>query len=80
MVRPASFSTAAQPKAVAVGGDSTVFVAEIDNVEAVRSNQKVFSIPLKYTPSAIAAAGSVVAVGGEVRTVAPVRVATWASC
>ena len=64
--RPASFSTAAQPKGVAVGGDSTVFVAEVDSVEAVRSNQKVFALPLKYTPSAIAAGGSVVAVGGEV--------------
>ena len=67
--RPASFSTAAQPKAgVAVAGDSTVFVAEVESVEAVRSNQKVFDLPLKYSPSAIAASGSLVAVGGEVRS------------
>ncbi|KAI1787572.1 WD40 repeat-like protein [Ganoderma leucocontextum] len=63
---PASFSTAAQPKAgVAVGGDSTVFVAEVSSVEAVRSNQKVFELAPKYTPSAITASGSLVAVGGE---------------
>ncbi|KAI0716528.1 WD40 repeat-like protein [Earliella scabrosa] len=71
---PASFSTAAQPKGVAVGGDSTVFVAEVDSVEAVRSNQKVFALPLKYTPSAIAAGGSVVAVGGEDQKV---RLYSW---
>lgn len=65
----ARFSTATQPKAVAVGADATVFVLETESVEAVRSNQKVFDLPLKYTPSAIAAAGSVVAVGGEVRCV-----------
>ncbi|KAI8976703.1 WD40 repeat-like protein [Trametes punicea] len=62
---PATFSTAAQPKAVAVGGDSTVFVAETESIEAVRSNQKVFDLALKYAPSAIAASGNVVAVGGE---------------
>ncbi|KAL1949187.1 hypothetical protein VTO73DRAFT_10993 [Trametes versicolor] len=70
----ARFSTATQPKAVAVGGDATVFVLETASVEAVRSNQKVFDLPLKYTPSAIAAAGSVVAVGGEDQKV---RLYTW---
>lgn len=44
-----------------------MFVAEVESVEAVRSNQKVFDLPLKYSPSAIAASGSQVAVGGEVR-------------
>ncbi|KAI0763094.1 WD40 repeat-like protein [Trametes elegans] len=62
---PANFSTAAQPKSVAVGGDSTVFVLETDKIEAVRSNQKVAELALKYTPSAIASAGNVVAIGGE---------------
>ncbi|KAI0690233.1 WD40 repeat-like protein [Cerioporus squamosus] len=71
---PATFSTGAQPKAVAVGGDSTVFVAEVDKIEAVRSNQKVFELALKYSPSAIAAAGNVVAVGGEDQKV---RLYTW---
>lgn len=51
-----------------MGADSTVFIAEIDSVEAVRSNQKVFDLPLKYTPSSIAATGSFVAIGGEVGT------------
>ncbi|KAI0356078.1 WD40 repeat-like protein [Trametes cingulata] len=71
---PASFSTSAQPKSVAVGGDSTVFVLETDSIEAVRSNQKVFDLALKYTPSAIAAAGNVVAVGGEDQKV---RLYSW---
>ncbi|RPD75554.1 WD40 repeat-like protein [Lentinus tigrinus ALCF2SS1-7] len=71
---PAIFSTAAQPKAIAVGGDSTVFVAEVDKIEAVRSNQKVFDVALKYTPSAIAAAGNLVAVGGEDQKV---RLYSW---
>ncbi|KAI0631116.1 WD40 repeat-like protein [Trametes polyzona] len=62
---PASFWTAAQPRAVAVGGDETVFVLETEKVEAVRSNQKVFDLPLKYSASAIAASGNVVAVGGD---------------
>lgn len=65
--RPATFSTATQPKAVAISGDSTVFVLETSSVEAVRSNQKVFDLALKYTPSAIAASGNSVAIGGEVR-------------
>ncbi|TBU59918.1 hypothetical protein BD310DRAFT_905676 [Dichomitus squalens] len=64
---PSSFSTAAQLKAgVAVNGDSTVFVVEVESVEAVPSNQKVFDLPLKYSPSAIAASGLLVAVGGEI--------------
>ncbi|RPD61277.1 WD40 repeat-like protein [Lentinus tigrinus ALCF2SS1-6] len=71
---PAIFSTAEQPKAIAVGGDSTVFVAEVDKIEAVRSNQKVFDVALKYTPSAIAAAGNLVAVGGEDQKV---RLYSW---
>ncbi|TFK88146.1 WD40 repeat-like protein [Polyporus arcularius HHB13444] len=71
---PATFSTGAQPKAVAVGGDSTVFVAEVDKIEAVRSNQKISELALKYSPSAIAAAGNVVAVGGEDQKV---RLYSW---
>ncbi|EJF61335.1 hypothetical protein DICSQDRAFT_170098 [Dichomitus squalens LYAD-421 SS1] len=65
--KPSSFSTAAQLKAgVAVNGNSTVFVVEVESVEAVPSNQKVFDLPLKYSPSAIAASGLLVAVGGEI--------------
>lgn len=62
----ASFSTASQPKDIAVAADSTVFVAEINGVEAIRSNQRVFELQTKFAPSAVAASGSVVAVGGEV--------------
>ncbi|KAF7795659.1 hypothetical protein EIP86_006824 [Pleurotus ostreatoroseus] len=61
----ASFSTASQPKDLAVTADSTVFVAEINSVEAIRSNQRVFELQTKFTPSSVAAFGSVVAVGGE---------------
>lgn len=59
-------STASQPKSVAVAEDTSVFVAEMNNVEVMRSNQKVFEIAPKYSPSAIAVSGSLVAVGGEV--------------
>ena len=61
--RPASSKTAAQPKSVAIAGDSTVFISEIDTVEAFRFNQKVFEQKPKYQPGAIAAHGSVVAIG-----------------
>jgi hypothetical protein len=39
--RPALSKTVAQPKSIAVAGDSTVFISEIDMVEALRFNQKV---------------------------------------
>ncbi|TBU22768.1 hypothetical protein BD311DRAFT_811250 [Dichomitus squalens] len=49
---PASFSTTTQSTmGVAVSGDSTVFVVEVENVEAVRVNQKVFDLHLN-TPRA----------------------------
>lgn len=59
-------STAAQPKAIAVAGDSTVFVSEIGTIEAFRSNQKVYDLKPKYAPSAVAAWKTIVAVGAEV--------------
>ncbi|KAJ4489897.1 WD40-repeat-containing domain protein [Lentinula aciculospora] len=62
----AFISLSSQPKSLAVSDDGSVFVAEINNsVEVVRSNQKVFDLPTKYTPSAIAVKGSLVAIGGE---------------
>lgn len=64
--RPAVAPTAAQPKSIAVAGDSTVFVAEIGTIEAFRSNQKVFDLKPKYAPSAIAACDTIVAIGAEV--------------
>ncbi|KAF8921185.1 WD40 repeat-like protein [Mucidula mucida] len=61
----ASVATASQPKSLAVAEDTSVFVAELNNVEVIRSNQKVFDITPKFAPSAVAVTGSLVAVGGE---------------
>ncbi|KAF9077415.1 WD40-repeat-containing domain protein [Rhodocollybia butyracea] len=63
---PASISLSSQPKSLAVADDGSIFVTEINStVEVIRSNQKVFDLPTKYTPSAVAAKGTLVAVGGE---------------
>ena len=64
--RPASLSTKSQPKSIAVGGDGSVFLAEINGLEVVRDNQKTFEFPTSFTPSAIDVYGSLVAIGGEV--------------
>ncbi|KAJ7359560.1 WD40-repeat-containing domain protein [Mycena albidolilacea] len=61
----ASISTAAQPKAIAVAADGTVFVVEAGGVEAIRNNQKVAHLPTKYVPSAVGTTAALVAVGGE---------------
>ncbi|KAI0066923.1 WD40 repeat-like protein [Artomyces pyxidatus] len=61
----AEFATAAQPRALAVAGDGTVFVAEAGVLEAVRANQKVAELKPAVAPSAVAAAGATVAVGFE---------------
>ena len=66
--RPATASTSAQPKSIAIAGDSTVFVVEIGTVEAFRSNQKLFQQNPSYQPSAVDARGNLIAIGGEVRT------------
>ena len=62
-LRPASASTASQPKSLAVAGDTTVFIAEIGKIEAFRSNQRVFEQKPSFEPSAVAASGSLVAIG-----------------
>lgn len=42
-------------------------MVEINTVEVIRSNQKVFDLSgIKYAPSAVAAKGSLVAIGAEV--------------
>lgn len=42
-------------------------MVEINTVEVIRSNQKVFDLSAtKYTPSTVAAKGSLVAIGAEV--------------
>ncbi|KAK0458981.1 WD40 repeat-like protein [Desarmillaria tabescens] len=66
---PTSLSTASQPKGIAVAEDSSVFVAEVNTVEVIRSNQKVFEITPKSAPTAVAASGNLVAVGGEQKVV-----------
>ena len=63
LYRPAPSRTASQPKSIAVTGDLTVFISEIDTVEAFRSNQKVFELKPKYQLGTIAAHGSVVVIG-----------------
>ncbi|GLB42129.1 putative WD domain, G-beta repeat [Lyophyllum shimeji] len=70
----ASASTASQPKSVAVTGDGTVLVLEINSIEAFRSNQRVFEQTPKFVQSAIAASNSVVAIGGEDQKV---RINDW---
>ncbi|EPQ52202.1 WD40 repeat-like protein [Gloeophyllum trabeum ATCC 11539] len=62
---PAALSLSSQPKAVAAAADGTVFVAEVNSVEAIRSNQKVSEISTKFVPSTVAAHNTLVAVGGE---------------
>ncbi|KAF9051714.1 WD40-repeat-containing domain protein [Panaeolus papilionaceus] len=62
---PAVSKLAAQPKSVTVAGDSTVFIAEIGKVEAFRSNQRVLEHKSSFEPSAIAAKGSLVAIGQD---------------
>jgi hypothetical protein len=64
--RPAFTLTASQPKSIAVAGDGTVFVAEVNGVEAIRDNQKVFELVAKFSAGSVAVNGSTVAVGGEV--------------
>lgn len=61
--RPANISTASQPKSIAVAPDGTVFVAEINGVEAIRDNQKISELKASYEPSTVAASSSYVAVG-----------------
>jgi hypothetical protein len=40
-------------------------VAEVDGIEAIRNNQKVFGLATKYSPTSIAASGGIVVVGGQ---------------
>jgi WD40 repeat protein len=72
--RPAALATSSQPKAIAVASDSTVFIAEAQGVEAIRSNQKVHELKTSFTTSMVAARDSVVAVGGEDQKV---RLYSW---
>jgi len=60
------FSTASQPKSLAAAKDNTVFVVGVDAVEAIRNHQKVADLRpwgSATSPTAIAATGSLVAIG-----------------
>ena len=62
------FITGSQPKALAATSDNTVFVVGVnDTVEAVRNNQKVAELRqsggASASATAIAAAGSLIAIG-----------------
>ncbi|KIM91564.1 hypothetical protein PILCRDRAFT_810844 [Piloderma croceum F 1598] len=72
---PASSATASQPKSISVADDGTVFIAEINGVEAIRDNQKVFELKTSYTPSAVAASKSIniIAIGEDKK----VRLHEW---
>lgn len=65
--RSTSITTAAQPKAIALAGDGTIFIAEINTIEAFRENQRVFHETPKGAPSVVAAYNDLIAIGGEVR-------------
>jgi hypothetical protein len=66
------FITGSQPKALAATSDNTVFVVGVDTVEAVRNNQKVAELrsgggaSSGASATAIAAAGSLIAIGSGV--------------
>ncbi|KAH9031687.1 WD40 repeat-like protein [Lactarius pseudohatsudake] len=61
------FSTASQPKTLATAKDGTILVLGVDAVEAVRNHQKVADLRPwgggATNPTAIAATGSLVAIG-----------------
>ncbi|KAG5729088.1 hypothetical protein E4T56_gene3126 [Termitomyces sp. T112] len=69
-----STSMASQPKSVAVAGDGTVFIVEINSVEAFQSNQRVLEHKPRFVTSALAAYEGVVALGGEDQKV---RLNSW---
>ncbi|KAH9171396.1 WD40 repeat-like protein [Lactarius sanguifluus] len=66
-IRASVFSTASQPKTLAAAKDGTIFVLGVDAVEAVRNHQKVADLRPwgggATIPTAIAATGSLVAIG-----------------
>ena len=41
-------------------------MAEVNGIEAIRNNQKIFELPTKFSPSSLAAHEGIVIVGGEV--------------
>lgn len=43
-----------------------MFLAEINGLEVVRDNQKIYELSTSFTPGAVDVHGSLVAVGGQV--------------
>jgi len=66
ITRQATFRACSQPKTLTIAGDDTLFVVKINVIEAIRSNQRVFELKPKYSPSAIAATRDIITVGSEV--------------
>ncbi|KAF9269416.1 WD40 repeat-like protein [Marasmius fiardii PR-910] len=61
----ASISTASQPKSIAIAEDESIVAVEINGVEVIRSNQKVFDLAPDYTPTTVNTWKQTVAIGGE---------------
>lgn len=64
-VRPASASTAGQPRGVALGPDGSAFVVGIGGIEVFRDNQRVHALSPSFAPSSVDVSQDVVVVGGE---------------
>ena len=56
---------ASQPKAITCTNDSLVIVAQLDSVIVYRDGEEDGELPLKTSPSSLAAHGSTVAIGGS---------------
>ncbi len=54
-----------QPKALACTADSMVIVAQLESVIVYQDNEEVGELPLKSSPTSLAAAGSTVAIGAS---------------
>ena len=71
-IRQTTLTLAGQPKALATAADGTLFIVHVEktgrtNVQAVRDNQAIYTLQPTYKAISVAASGSVVVVGGEVR-------------
>ncbi|RMD41202.1 hypothetical protein DV735_g3885, partial [Chaetothyriales sp. CBS 134920] len=60
----ASTQLSSQPKSLAATADSLVVVAQLESVLVYRDGQQEGELPLRSSPSALAASGSTVAIGG----------------
>jgi WD40 repeat protein len=61
----ASTHLSSQPKALACTADSMVIVAQVESVIVYSDGEEVGELPLKSSPSSLAAAGTSVAIGAE---------------